>query len=100
MVESYKDNSVRAPRNRTLTLTAQEISALRSRLLTEADLSQHSDFLDKTIHGDLLQILPHLPDEFADLILIDPPYNLTKDFHGMTFNARSEKAYEDCKADQ
>ena len=95
MVESYKDNSVRAPRNRTLTLTAQEISALRSRLLTEADLSQHFDFLDKTIHGDLLKILPHLPDEFADLILVDPPYNLTKDFHGMTFNARSEKAYED-----
>jgi site-specific DNA-methyltransferase (adenine-specific) len=89
------DKHVRAPRNRTLTLTAQEISALRPRLLTEKDLPQQSDFLDKTIHGDLLQVLPHLPDEFADLIIVDPPYNLTKDFHGMTFNARSEKSYEE-----
>ena len=38
------------------------------------------DFLDKTINSDLLSALPYLPDEFADLIIIDPPYNLTKNF--------------------
>ena len=95
MNESYKENPVRAPRNRTLTLMAQEVSSLRTRLLKVTDLSRQSNFLDRTIHGDLLQVLPYLPDQFADLIIIDPPYNLTKNFNGMTFNARSEKAYED-----
>ena len=85
----------KAPRNQTLTISQEEMDALLPRLLTDADLISQSDFIDKTIHGDLLQILPHLPNEFADLIIIDPPYNLTKDFNGMKFNARSESLYED-----
>lgn len=84
----------RASRNRTLTLSDDEIAPLKRQLLTEADLSYHPDLLDKTICGDLLRVLPHLPDGFADLIIIDPPYNLTKDFHGTKFNARSESDYE------
>lgn len=83
----------RAPRNRTLTLTDDEIAPLKQRLLTEEALPHHPDFLDKTICGDLLRVLPYLPDGFADLIIIDPPYNLTKDFHGMKFCSRSEDAY-------
>jgi site-specific DNA-methyltransferase (adenine-specific) len=30
----------------------------------------------------------------ADLIIIDPPYNLTKNFNGTTFTARSQSEYE------
>ena len=84
----------KAPRNRTLTLSQEEADLLQSRLLTETDLESRSDFLDKTIHGDLLRILSLLPDQFADLIIIDPPYNLTKDFHGTKFSARSESDYD------
>ncbi len=84
----------KAPRNRTLTLSQEETDLLQPRLLTEADLESYSEIVDKTINGDLLRILPYLPDEFADLIIIDPPYNLTKDFHGTKFNARSENDYE------
>ena len=62
--------------------------------MTEKDLELRPEIVDKTIHGDLLRILPLLPDQFADLIIIDPPYNLTKDFHGTKFNARSENDYE------
>lgn len=104
----------KAPRNRTLTLEENEIPELKKRLLNIEDLSGyfHSDtellqpatsddknafspILDKTINADLLEVLPLLPDEFADLIIIDPPYNLTKDFHGNKFNARSEESYDD-----
>lgn len=84
----------KAPRNRTLTLSHEEAELLQPRLLTEADLESHSEIVDKTINGDLLRILPFLPDEFADLIIIDPPYNLTKDFHGTKFSARSESDYD------
>ena len=84
----------KAPRNRTLTLSQEEADLLQPRLLTEKDLELRPEIVDKTIHGDLLRILPLLPDQFADLIIIDPPYNLTKDFHGKKFNARSENDYE------
>ena len=36
-----------------------------------------------------------IPDEFADLIIIDPPYNLTKNFNGLHFNSRTETKYDD-----
>ena len=94
----------KAPRNRTLTLEESEIPALKERLINIDDLSSFlgndsscpvEKILDKTINADLLEVLPLLPDEFADLIIIDPPYNLTKDFHGKVFNARSEESYDD-----
>lgn len=35
-------------------------------------------YLNKIIHGDALQILPHLADNNVDLVLTDPPYFLDK----------------------
>jgi site-specific DNA-methyltransferase (adenine-specific) len=84
----------KAPRNRTLTLSQEEADLLQPRLLTETDLKSRPEIIDKTIHGNLLRILGLLPDQFADLIIIDPPYNLTKDFHGTKFSARSESDYD------
>ena len=64
-------------------------------LLKEKSQLCAQDILDKTIHGDTISLLRYLPDEFADLIIIDPPYNLRKDFAGVTFNARSAQAYDE-----
>ncbi|WP_296328670.1 DNA methyltransferase [uncultured Treponema sp.] len=93
----------KAPRNRTLVLNDDEIPLLKKELLTIdkiAGIAQTEGFLpdsilDKTINADILKALPLLPDAFADLIIIDPPYNLTKNFSGKVFNARSEKAYDE-----
>ncbi|WP_296324128.1 DNA methyltransferase [Treponema sp. UBA3813] len=94
----------KAPRNRTLTLEESEIPLLKKEVLTIEDLSSFSEeessgliskILNKTINADLMVALPLLPDEFADLIIIDPPYNLTKSFGGKVFNARSEEAYDE-----
>jgi len=91
----------RAPRNRTLTLKEEEIPLLKEQLITVVNnkvngenLKYIENFINKTINGDLFEVLPLLPDEFADLIIIDPPYNLSKNFNGMNFNARSEEAYD------
>ena len=35
-----------------------------------------------------------MPDEIADLIIIDPPYNLSKNFGGEKFNAMKDTDYE------
>lgn len=52
-------------------------------------------FTDKTILGDTLSALNYIPDEFADLIIIDPPYNLSKDFNGNKFSAMKNDEYEE-----
>ncbi len=85
----------RAGRNRTLTLLQEEIPALQKKLLTADQLDSVSDFCNTVINDDVIHALSFVPDEFADLIIIDPPYNLTKDFNGNVFNARSEQAYDE-----
>ena len=84
---------MRAPRNRTISITDDKKRELSSRLCSLDDICHGGSFLNRTIHANLLEVLPMLPNEFADLIIIDPPYNLTKDFNGNIFLARSNKEY-------
>lgn len=84
----------RSPRNRTLTLSQDEIPGLKQNLLYPNQITK-SDFINRTINGDILESLNNLPDEFADLIIIDPPYNLSKDFNGMNFRAMSDNSYDE-----
>lgn len=86
---------LKAPRNRTLTVSAEEKPQLLPLLTTANDLATHRTASDLLICADLLEVIDRLPDGIADLVIIDPPYNLTKDFHGRTFAARSEQAYEE-----
>lgn len=84
-------------RNHTLTLTDGEREALRP-LLTHADGSDAP--IDLPAEGgtllcaDLLQVIDRIPDGVADLIIIDPPYNLSKDFGHVKFAARSPERYD------
>ncbi len=41
-----------------------------------AKLRDPRDHLDKIIAGDTIEVLRSLPDNFADLVFADPPYNL------------------------
>ena len=85
----------RAKNNRTLTLSIEEIESLKSKLATEETLKENLDVLNKTLNGDVLKMLEFVPDNFADLIIIDPPYNLTKNFNGFKFNSRSDESFDE-----
>lgn len=84
----------RAERNRTLTILPQEEEVLKKNIETLETVSRSKDFINKTVNANLMDVLPLIPDGFANLIIIDPPYNLTKDFNGMKFNAMKEDRYE------
>lgn len=88
-------NKERAKNNRTLTLLIEEIESLKSKLATEETLKENPDVLNKTLNGDVLKMLEFVPDNFADLIIIDPPYNLTKNFNGFKFNSRSDESFDE-----
>lgn len=89
------EEKIRAGRNRTLTLSKEEIPSLKNRLITPQQLEQNCGIINKTINDDINHALKYIPDNFADLIIIDPPYNLTKNFNGNIFNSRSEESYDE-----
>ncbi len=83
----------RAARNRTLTLTQSELFAYSKRLKQlQAKASQH-DIENSILHNDLFEVLDFLPEVCVDLLILDPPYNLTKSFNGKTFKARTTAEY-------
>lgn len=84
----------RAPRNRTLTLTAEELARYRTRLLRLDSPAPAEAILGRTICQDLAVAAPHLPAAFADLLFVDPPYNLNKSFNRRNFNKMSPDDYE------
>lgn len=84
----------RALRNKTLTILPEEIETLKKQITSVEEFKQKKDFINKTINGNLFEVLPLLPNEFADLIIIDPPYNLSKNFNGFSFYAMSDEKYD------
>jgi site-specific DNA-methyltransferase (adenine-specific) len=48
---------------------------------------------DKIINGDAFEIMPTLPKVFVDLLIVDPPYNLTKDYNGTKFRQMNDSDY-------
>ena len=83
----------RAARNKTLKITDAEQAGLQERLKRLQQPASLENIIDTTICGDLLQMLDLLPKQFADLIIIDPPYNLTRNFAGNRFGQRTDVKY-------
>ncbi len=95
-----ENEKVRSPRNKTITLTAEETNLYAGRLIHLGQLHEGGPALpksltDRIVNADLFAALPLLPRAFADLIIIDPPYNLDKNFHGNSFSARTNAEYTD-----
>lgn len=88
------DCKKRAGRNRTVAVTLEEIGQLLPRLSALEDLAK-GECDDKIVNGDLFEAIGLIPDGHFDLIIIDPPYNLDKDFHGMKFASMKDSCYED-----
>ena len=84
----------RAPRNRTLTCSNAEMATLASGLLRLDSLSRPEEIVGRVIHQDFQDVCRFLPSAFADLVILDPPYNLTKNYNGHVFQAKEAEAYK------
>ncbi len=85
----------RAPRNRTIDVKPGESDLLKKRLIGITEPVSPEHLQNRTINDDLFHILEWIPPSFADLIFLDPPYNLTKSFNGTVFQERSAEEYKD-----
>ena len=84
---------VKAPRNKTLSLTTKEASVLVLRSVRLQKKSSLDDVLDRVIWQDAIKALDLLPDSCVDLMIVDPPYNLTKSFGSSVFKEMKNDEY-------
>lgn len=88
-------NKIRAPYNRTITLNENEKVEYGKKLLSLKENTSFNKILNKTIHQTLEEAVKYLPEEFVDLLFLDPPYNLYKKFNSSSFNEMKEEVYEE-----
>lgn len=83
----------RATKNKTITLNEDQIEKYSKKLIDiEAPVSV-DQILDKTINRNLFDVIKFLPDEFVDLLILDPPYNLDREFGSSKFRKLPVEEY-------
>ena len=85
--------SLKAPRNKTLVLTQREINSLAAKSIKLTQKKSPDEILDKIIWQDALRALEKIPDNCVDLMIVDPPYNLTKNFGSSVFREMKNDEY-------
>lgn len=83
-----------APRNRTIQLSENERSTLGKKLIRLTGGTTLKRITNKIAIGDTLKILEFLPKNSVDLVILDPPYNISKQYNANSFKARDKKKYE------
>ena len=75
----------RAPLNRTLNICNEEIESFKSKMIKLNGKVNVDEVCCKIINQDLFDAIDFLPDNFVDLLFLDPPYNLNKKFSSVKF---------------
>ncbi len=86
-------NKVRAKRNRTITLSGAEEDHYGEDLIRLTEPAEIDALTNGIVNRDIFEVIPLLPDGFADLLILDPPYNLTKTFASTSFRKKSTAQY-------
>ncbi len=85
---------MKADRNKTIDISTEDGKIYLDRCVRADKKVGLSDITNKTIIGDSLEVMENLPKSFADLLIVDPPYNLNKDYNGNKFKKSSDEQYE------
>lgn len=94
-IGGYLDLTTRASRNRTLTCNDEEFASFASRLLQLNSPADLKSVENRTINQDFFTAIRFLPKGFVDLLILDPPYNLSKDYNGRRFSEKEGEEYRD-----
>ena len=84
----------RASRNQTLVCKQDEINRLSTYISYVNSLVSIEDISGKVISGDVFDVAENLPKGFVDCLILDPPYNLSKNYNGRIFKEKEKSAYK------
>ena len=86
---------MKAPRNRTLSLTNADKKRLSKHFAEiKGKLKSTQKIVDKILNVDFFKVAKYFPTNFVDLLFIDPPYNLSKNFNSTSFRQQKHDEYE------
>jgi len=81
----------RAEKNRTISMSSAEISRYAGLCPSTYKAAQSENTI---IHGDAIEVLATLPNHIIDLLIVDPPYNLSKVYGGKSFKKMNDHEYK------
>ena len=82
--------------NKTIDFSLEEGKAYldQALILDQAKDIEAENLINKIVNGDFFQAIRHVKDKSVDLLIVDPPYNLRKDYHGRIFSEKKGFEYE------
>lgn len=86
---------MKSDRNKTIDFSLEEAKKYLTKDLYFDKNFVMDDMIDKNIIGDTFEVLENIDDESVDLMIVDPPYNIRKDYHGNIFTEKNSKKYEE-----
>ncbi len=87
------ESAEKSPRNKTISLSDNDLTMFSDKLLYPIAPLLLPEITNKVIAGNFIEVVDYLPQKFVDLMIIDPPYNLTKDFGDVDFKESSNADY-------
>lgn len=83
--------------NKTIDFTIEQGRQYLYNAVFEKDLSRKNfdEIINNIIVGDFFINIKELEDSSVDLLIVDPPYNLRKDYHGNVFSEKKTEQYRE-----
>ncbi len=82
---------MKSNRNKTIDFPLENAGEYLSRCIEEKNTDKIP--INSIVVGDAFSALKKIEDKSVDLLIVDPPYNLDKDFHGNEFKKLDNEKY-------
>ena len=82
---------MKSQRNKTIDFPIEMAESYLNKCVKQEDVETLP--IDSVVIGDAYAALEKLPNKSVDLLVVDPPYNLDKYFHGNAFRKRGHEEY-------
>lgn len=82
-------------RNKTIDFGIEEGKEFLRHCAKIKDIHKEEEAVNKILIGDHKELARFIPPKSIDLMIADPPYNLSKEFHGEKFSKQSFDSYEE-----
>ena len=84
----------RSPRNKTLELSSKDRAELVPNLIKLDSPKEIAELKNKVVNQNFFDAIEYIPSNTVDLLVMDPPYNLTKTYNQKKFKKKPSKEYQ------
>jgi site-specific DNA-methyltransferase (adenine-specific) len=89
---------MKSGRNKTIDISLEDGREYLEKCIHVNSPMAFGDVENKIVIGDTFDVMSCLPRNFVDLLIVDPPYNMDKEFNGNKFSKKDESEYREYTA--